>query len=231
MPHVSKVEHGLFWRIYAAVYDRMWDSPLTDALADEIARNTAQVRTVVDLGCGTGLATAKVEGLVIGIDSSPTMIRRARCRVSDLRLAQAYDTGLEAGSADAVVLANVLHLCTHPERVMAEARRIAGPAGRIIITWPTAEASINAVAQVQRMLGWQAHRVALFIGAGLMTGIMGASIGLTRRSDEEVRGLIAAACGSDASAPVSLHGIQNIVQVAGRRQEASEAEAAREKTT
>ena len=209
----SVTEHRLFWRMYATVYDSMWDSPLTSALADEIARRTAGAGLVVDFGCGTGLATARVKGLVIGIDSSPEMIRQAKRRISNLRLAQVYDTGLETGCADVAVLANVLHLCAYPEKVLAEAFRVVKANGWIIVTSPTDKANIATVAQTQRALGWQRRKVALFIASALITGVMGALIGVTRHLDKDVSELIDASYRSDIYKPMSLFGIQNIMQI------------------
>lgn len=206
-------ENSLFWRCYAALYDKMWDSPLSTSIAMDFAHYSVGAHVVVDLGCGTGLATDKVEGRVVGIDSSSAMIERARCRLNDLRLAHVYGTGLESDYADIVVLANILHLCLYPERVLEEAMRINKQNGLIIVIWPSDDADIDTIARVQKRLGWQGHRVFLFKVSALAIGLMGASLRQTRRSDIEVREAITETCGLDAGIPKQLYWVQNIVLI------------------
>jgi SAM-dependent methyltransferase len=106
----------------------------------------AQVRQVVDFGCGYGtfsLAAARLTaGRVLGLDIEPTMIDRCRQRAAVEGLAQARfelrdfvaeGTGLEVGSVDFVMLFNILH-AESPAVLLEEAHRILAPGGRLAVT-------------------------------------------------------------------------------------------------
>ena len=102
---------------------------------------------VVDIGCGAGLdlflAARRVgpTGRVIGIDSSPSMLARARVtfqeagiRSAEFHEGTADSLPLADGTAD-VVLSNCV-LCTMPdkERVLKEMFRVLKPSGRAVIS-------------------------------------------------------------------------------------------------
>jgi SAM-dependent methyltransferase len=112
----------------------------------------------VDLGCGTGLVAAEFlrnGRVVIGVDTSSTMLRRAqrRSRISTAVLARVDDTRIRSGVAATVILSNVLHLHPHPAAVLAEAVRIAGPRAHIVIATPTDSASNDRLARTDLALG------------------------------------------------------------------------------
>jgi len=205
----------MFWRMYAVAYDFIWCSPLSSALADEIAQRTGDAQAIVDLGCGTGLATHTCTGHVIGVDSSPAMLQRAKQRVSETLLAQADNTGLNTDSADVVVVANVLHLCESPADVLLEALRIVRPGGQIVVTWPASDATIASVAHVQRSLGWRSWRASLAAAAATAIGILSVPLGQSRRTDSAVREAVVETCGMMAriEAPIQLWGIQNLTTI------------------
>jgi len=103
----------------------------------------APVGRLVDIGTGTG---RMIELLgpgttsAIGIDRSPEMLRFARARMSragiervDLRQGDMYALPLDDGSADTVVLHQVLHYAQAPAAAIAEAARLIGRDGRLLI--------------------------------------------------------------------------------------------------
>jgi len=84
-------------------------------------------RLVVDLGCGTGLSCRAWRGRarrVVGIDSNPEMLRRARpARGVEFRRASARETGLPDGSADVVTCSQSFHWM-EPRETIREVARI-----------------------------------------------------------------------------------------------------------
>lgn len=148
-----------FWRIYATVYDLIWDGPATDALCAEVRRHLAGARHVVDLGCGTGLVSqAPADGAArptVGVDTSAAMLARATRtgRIAQSRLAPAERTGLPDGSADAVIVCNLLHLHPDPAAVIAEAVRLARPGATIVLSWPVDGLTTTRLRRIERDLG------------------------------------------------------------------------------
>jgi ArsR family transcriptional regulator len=97
--------------------------------------------TIADLGCGTGsftLELARSGAHVIGVDQSPSMLKVARSYLRDLENAELKQASLEAlpipdASCDVVTMVLVLSYVERVEPVLAEARRILKPGGRMLI--------------------------------------------------------------------------------------------------
>ena len=98
---------------------------------------------LVDLGAGTGrmltLLAAKAKRSS-GLDLSRQMLNIARGNVAaagvaacELRHGDIFDTRLADGSADLVVVHQVLHYLGEPAAAVAEAARLVAPGGRLII--------------------------------------------------------------------------------------------------
>ncbi|MFT8246880.1 ArsR/SmtB family transcription factor [Roseomonas sp. BN140053] len=103
----------------------------------------APIGRLVDIGTGTGrmieLLGARAER-VTGIDRSPEMLRLARAKLAQAGLEQAelhqgdmYALPLADGSADCVVLHQVLHYAQAPAAAIAEAARLLAPGGRLLV--------------------------------------------------------------------------------------------------
>ncbi|CAM0137491.1 hypothetical protein VKS41_003146 [Umbelopsis sp. WA50703] len=102
--------------------------------------------TILDLGCGDGILTKKLEGLckrVVGIDASENMIKKAReigCK--DARVVDGHDiAGWFAkenvkqdigGKFDAVFSNAALHWMTEPKKVIAGVNQVLKPGGRFV---------------------------------------------------------------------------------------------------
>jgi len=144
---------GTFFGRVAAGWDVLRDQLFGRRfMAPALAALVPPDATIIDLGCGTGdvlahLAAAldPAAGRVIGVDREPGMLALARVRMADL--AHPADTAphveiLEASLesvplpdevADVALLFLVLHHLPEPAAVMAEARRLLAPHGRLIV--------------------------------------------------------------------------------------------------
>lgn len=98
---------------------------------------------LVDIGTGTGrmieLFGARASH-ALGVDRSPEMLRLARSKLAEAGLAQAelrqgdmYALPLASGSADVVILHQVLHYAQQPAAAIGEAARLLGPGGRLLV--------------------------------------------------------------------------------------------------
>ena len=102
---------------------------------------------VLDIGTGPGFAAAAATArgaMVTGIDVAEAMVEIARRRVpgGTFRLGSAEDLPLPEAAFDAVVGNFVLLHLGHPERGVAEARRVLRPGGRCAFTvWESAAAN------------------------------------------------------------------------------------------
>lgn len=119
---------------FADVYDRYRPPPPQEVL--EVLELVAgeRVRSVVDLGCGTGLSTrvwADRGAEVVGVEPNERMLERARASARPgVSFVEAFaaDTGLPAGSADLVTAWQAFHWM-EPQPVLAEAARIVRAGG------------------------------------------------------------------------------------------------------
>ncbi len=101
---------------------------------------------ILDIGCGSGAFCREIAlmvvpaGSVVGIDPAPAAIDVARrlaafADQSVLTFAEADGHALPFATAsfDAAVCISVLGFCRDPEQVLAEARRVLRPGGRILV--------------------------------------------------------------------------------------------------
>lgn len=96
---------------------------------------------VGDLGCGTGRTSAALAPYVArvhAVDGSPPMLEAARQRLEGSGNVTFHESDLERlpiadGSLDAAVLFLALHHVPDPARVVAEARRVTAPGGRLLV--------------------------------------------------------------------------------------------------
>lgn len=97
--------------------------------------------SLIDIGTGTGrmleLFAPRAE-TALGIDRSSEMLRLARAKLADvanaeLRQADLYALPVQDGGADTAILHHVLHFAQQPGAAIAEAARVLGPGGRLLI--------------------------------------------------------------------------------------------------
>src|SRR4051812_22640759 len=103
----------------------------------------SEIGRLVDIGTGTGRMIelfAPSADRATGIDRSPEMLRLARVKLAqagldsvELRQGDMYALALPAGSAETVILHQVLHYAQNPAAAVAEAARLLAPGGRLLI--------------------------------------------------------------------------------------------------
>ena len=117
------------------------ESEVEAAIARALAG--APVGRLVDIGTGTGRMIelfAPAADQALGIDRSPEMLRLARAKLAEagldsaeLRQGDMYALPLASGSADTVIIHQVLHYAQNPAAAVAEAARLLAPGGRLLI--------------------------------------------------------------------------------------------------
>jgi ArsR family transcriptional regulator len=134
---------------YFAAQAEVWDSIRSLHVAEaevERAIDRALGRrgfaTLVDIGTGTGRMIELFgprANQAIGIDRSSEMLRLARVKLelagvrSSLRQGDMYALPLADDSADCVIIHQVLHYAHAPADAIAEAARVLGPGGTLLV--------------------------------------------------------------------------------------------------
>jgi ubiquinone/menaquinone biosynthesis C-methylase UbiE len=140
--------------LYFASHAKDWDELRSLHIAEseveaavgralEAGPDGRSVGRLVDIGTGTGRMIAlfgREADHALGIDRSPEMLRLARVKLAEAGLASAelrqgdmYALPLASGSADTVILHQVLHYAQQPAAAVAEAGRLLAPGGRLLI--------------------------------------------------------------------------------------------------
>lgn len=120
-----------------SAYNAHYDRPAVLGLLGDVAG-----RTVLDVGCGSGLYAAELAergAEVIGFDASDRLVEHARRRVgstADLRVHDVQDPldWLADETVDRAVMALVLHHLDDPVPALRELHRVLRPSGRLVIS-------------------------------------------------------------------------------------------------
>lgn len=183
-PAIAGPSRGLF-DLWSTFYDlplvqRLTYRPVQDVVVAAL-RATAP-RRVLDVGCGTGLLTARLArelpgASVVGCDFSDGMLAHARAHRGPLGWVQgdAERLPFRDRSADAIVSTEAFHWFPDQRRALAEFRRVLVPGGRLLIAFVnTPNDAIRTVFRVaSRVVGqpfdWptRAEMRDLCTGAGL----------------------------------------------------------------
>lgn len=135
---------------YFAAHATEWDELRSLHIAESeveaaIARALGErpVGRLVDIGTGTGRMLelfGRGAGSALGVDRSPEMLRLARVKLTeaglapiDLRQGDMYSLPLPSGTADTVIIHQVLHYAQHPAAAIAEAARLLAPEGQVLV--------------------------------------------------------------------------------------------------
>jgi phosphatidylethanolamine/phosphatidyl-N-methylethanolamine N-methyltransferase len=156
---------------WAGVYDAVFGGVSSAGRRKAVALvNRLPGRDVLEVGVGTGLALPhyQPDKRITGIDLSAAMLDKARKRVRQDRLAHvaalhemdAEATSFADQSFDIAVAMFVASVVPHPQRLLAEMRRVVRPGGNILlINHFAAEKGPRwwverAMAPASRALGW-----------------------------------------------------------------------------
>ena len=134
---------------YFSAHAKVWDSIRSLHVAESAVEKAIQqalgdmpVGRLLDVGTGTGRMIELLGPKAIqatGIDKSSEMLRLARVKLeaagipSSLRQADMDALPLGDGSADSVVIHQVLHYAQNPAAALAEAARVLRPGGRLLV--------------------------------------------------------------------------------------------------
>lgn len=130
------------YTLFAPVYDALVAS-FTAAMRQRSLASLQEERhgevLLVGIGSGLDIPLLPRGPHYTGLDLTPAMLARARCKAAASKLDIRLDVGdarrLPYGDAafDAVVLHLILAVTPHPEQVLAEAARVLRRGGRILI--------------------------------------------------------------------------------------------------
>ena len=135
---------------YFAAHAEAWDSIRSLHVAESAveqaiaaAMGDVPLGTLVDIGTGTGRMIellGPTAAQALGVDRSSEMLRLARVKLdkagiadASLRQADMYALPLDSGSADSVIIHQVLHYAQAPAAAIAEAARVLRPGGRLLV--------------------------------------------------------------------------------------------------
>jgi ArsR family transcriptional regulator len=134
---------------YFASHAEVWDQIRSLHVAEcdveraiERALGRRRLGRLVDVGTGTGRMIELFAGRAshaIGIDRSSEMLRLARVKLeaagiaSSLRQGDMYALPLADGSADSIIIHQVLHYAHSPATAIAEAARVLSPGGMLLV--------------------------------------------------------------------------------------------------
>ena len=159
------------YRRWAGIYDAAFGGiSAWGRRAAVDAVNALPGRRVLEAGVGTGLALPRYapSKRVVGIDLSAEMLKRARARVAEQRIAtvetlremDAEATDFADGEFDIAVAMFVASVVPHPRKLMEEMRRVVRPGGHILfVNHFAAERGLRwwaerTLAPASRALGW-----------------------------------------------------------------------------
>ncbi len=134
-----------FFEAHAGAWDELRDEALGGLDLGDVVLELlpAGARVAADLGCGTGVLLGRLRERaprVIGVDSSPRMLERARGAFArrgeggvSLRIGDLEHLPLRDGEADFAVMSLALHHLPSPRRGIEEAYRALSAGGRFVL--------------------------------------------------------------------------------------------------
>jgi ubiquinone/menaquinone biosynthesis C-methylase UbiE len=134
-----------YFASHAEVWDQIRSLHVAESEVEEAIGRALSERPLgrlVDVGTGTGRMLelfGPVADQATGIDRSSEMLRLARVKLeaagiaASLRQGDMYALPLEDGSADSIIIHQVLHYAHSPAAAISEAARVLAPGGQLLI--------------------------------------------------------------------------------------------------
>jgi len=135
---------AVVWNRFSGIYDTFMkrDMPAYQQVIQKISLLAKPESVVLEVATGTGILSLGIAGSVKqveAVDLSWDMILKARNKARELGITNvhffiknAYSLGYDADSFDIVVISNTLHVMPHPEKALAEIKRVLKPDGYLI---------------------------------------------------------------------------------------------------
>ncbi|MDP2605205.1 MAG: class I SAM-dependent methyltransferase [Deltaproteobacteria bacterium] len=172
MPEIEAHESKLyaeFAPLYDKIFGKIFYSRLESVIDDLDIPPGAKVLEV-GAGTGTSFPAYPTHCQVTGIDLAPDMLARAQRKIRDngwshltVREMNALDLDFPDNSFDYVMAFHVVTVVPDPIRMIAEAKRVCKPGGKIVIVnhftsdFPLLGALTEALDPITRWLGWRTN--------------------------------------------------------------------------
>ncbi|TMR23454.1 class I SAM-dependent methyltransferase [Nonomuraea turkmeniaca] len=164
---VARVETVEGYEIWSKTYDDPnsafdIDEPIVHGIVDALPAGVA-----LDAACGTGRLAAHLAGRghrILGVDSSPDMLERARARVpqGDFRLGDLSRLPIPDDAVDLVVCSLALTHVADLGPALAEFARVLRPGGHVVTSDIHPEGVARGVVPSVRLAGGRPGRVATY---------------------------------------------------------------------
>lgn len=144
----SRTKAERFWDRAATSYDKeeKKDEKTYELILEKLKGHLHKEDLVLDFGCGTGLISNEIAGLVDtvrGIDLSSKMVEMAKVKAKRQGLSNTeylhetiFSDRLEFGSFDIILSFHILHLLHDPESVISRLHRLLKPNGLLLSVTP-----------------------------------------------------------------------------------------------
>jgi phosphatidylethanolamine/phosphatidyl-N-methylethanolamine N-methyltransferase len=166
--HESKL-YSEFAPLYDKIFGKIFYSRLESVIEDLDIPPGAKVLEV-GAGTGTSFPAYPTHCQVTGIDLAPDMLARAQRKIRDngwthltVREMNALDLDFPDNSFDYVMAFHVVTVVPDPIRMIAEAKRVCKPGGKIVIVnhftsdFPLLGTLTEALDPITRLLGWRTN--------------------------------------------------------------------------
>jgi len=166
--HESKL-YSEFAPLYDKIFGKIFYSRLESVIEDLDIPPGAKVLEV-GAGTGTSFPAYPTHCQVTGIDLAPDMLARAQRKIRDngwthltVREMNALDLEFPDDSFDYVMAFHVVTVVPDPVRMIAEAKRVCKPGGKIVIVnhftsdFPLLGSLTEALDPITRLLGWRTN--------------------------------------------------------------------------